>query len=250
VRLRAGRDGGEFVFPAQVLTDLSSTAKGMLSGNVFAETRGLLNVPASGLRGGGDGELGERSPVVLAVDGPAASGKGTIGKRLARELRLGHLDTGALYRATALRMIRQGLVGQSGLVETGADGTVVGAAGQALSITEQDLHDKELRDERVGQCASIVSADPTVRQALLDYQRNFCTSPPAGCRGAVLDGRDIGTVIYPQAPVKLFITADPAIRAYRRHLELSSSDAGPTLEQVMQDMQERDLRDTTRAGAA
>lgn len=250
VRVRASRDGGEFIFPADVLTGLSSTAKGMLAGNVFAESRGVVQVPAAGLRGGGevDDTPGECAPVV-AVDGPAASGKGTIGKRLARELRLAHLDTGALYRATALRMLRQGLVGASGLVEPGADGTVLRAAEEALSITEQDLQDKELREERVGQCASIVSADPSVRQALLDYQRNFCTSPPAGSRGAVLDGRDIGTVIYPQAPVKLFITADPAIRAYRRHRELSASGAGPTLEQVMRDMQQRDLRDSTRAGA-
>jgi cytidylate kinase len=254
VRVRASRDGGEFIFPAEVLTGLSSTAKGMLAGNVFAESRGVVHVPAAGLRGGGEADdkpgeaLSRCAPVVVAVDGPAASGKGTIGKRLARELRLAHLDTGALYRATALRMIRQGLVGASGLVEPGADGTVLRAAEEALSVTEQDLQDKELREERVGQCASIVSADPSVRQALLDYQRNFCTSPPAGSRGAVLDGRDIGTVIYPQAPVKLFITADPAIRAYRRHRELGASGAGPSLEQVMRDMQQRDLRDSTRAG--
>jgi len=150
----------------------------------------------------------------------------------------------------SLRVVNKGdAVGSDGLVVTSPDGTVAGAAGEALLLTQADLTNSELRSERIGQCASIISADLSVRQALLEYQRTFCTSPPDGSRGAVLDGRDIGTVIYPEAPVKLFITADPAIRAHRRHLELLNAGRETTLDQVKHDMRQRDIRDSTRAGA-
>jgi hypothetical protein len=203
IRLRAGRDGGEFVFPAKVLTDMSSTAKGIVTGNSFAQSPGLIEVPNSGLRGGmpetqsdGRGECVERGggpEVVIAVDGPAASGKGTISKKLAQQLGLAHLDTGSLYRAVALRLLRKGKVGRNGHVEECGDGCVKEAAVEALAITQEDLCDAELRSEIVGQWASIVSAEPAVRCALLQYQRDFCRAPPSGTRGAVLDGRDIGT---------------------------------------------------------
>jgi len=203
IRLQAGRDGGEFVFPAKVLTDMSSTAKGIVTGNSFAQSPGLIEVPNSGLRGGmpetqGDGRgecvgRGGGPEVVIAVDGPAASGKGTISKKLAQQLGLAHLDTGSLYRAVALRLLRKGKVGRNGHVEACGDGCVEEAAVEALAITQEDLCDAELRSEIVGQWASIVSAEPAVRCALLQYQRDFCRAPPAGTRGAVLDGRDIGT---------------------------------------------------------
>ena len=252
LRVQAGRDEGEFVFPPHVQTSLSSTGKRILEGGGFAQPRGLLHVPAAGLRGGGHEEEAGRvgAAVVVAVDGPAASGKGTLCRRVAQELRLAYLDTGSLYRATALRVLRrEGAVATDGLVVPDEDGVVPGAAAEAMAITPEDLADEHLRSELVGQCASIVSADRTVRSALLDFQRSFCESPPAGFRGAVLDGRDIGTVIYPGAPVKLFVTADPAIRAVRRHSELVAAGKATNLDQVKNDMQQRDLRDSTRAGA-
>lgn len=188
---------------------------GMLETSSFMESECLLDVPrasqsllvaALNLRGGGggtsDGGLADPSspggttPLVIAVDGPAASGKGTLSRKLAERLGFAHLDTGSLYRATALRVLRAGLT-----PEESVEGSSPRAATEALSITPEDLSDPELRLERVGQAASLVSASPPVRQALLDFQHSFCRSPPGGAKGAVLDGRDIGTVVWPQAQV-------------------------------------------------
>jgi cytidylate kinase len=182
--------------------------------------------------------------IVVAVDGPAASGKGTLCRQVARELQLAYLDTGSLYRATALRLLRK-------YDETTAQDhhMLVSAAAAAKVLTPEDLADPDLRTEKVGQFASIISTDPAVRRALLDFQRAFCASPPAGARGVVLDGRDIGTVICPEAAVKFFLTADLATRARRRHSELAAAGVAADLQQVERDMQQRDHRDATRAGA-
>ena len=180
---------------------------------------------------------------VVAVDGPAASGKGTLSKRMAQALHFAYLDTGLLYRATALRVLRR--QGSTTL----DDVCLQGAAEAALAITAEDLADPSLRSELVGQCASMVSTDPSTRSALLQFQRSFCHSPPQGLHGTVLDGRDIGTVVCPGAPVKLFVTADVATRAARRHIELCAVDSTTSLDQVKQDMQQRDLRDSSRATA-
>lgn len=178
--------------------------------------------------------------VVIAVDGPAASGKGTLCRRIAHELQLAYLDTGSLYRATALRVMRRGPL------KPGADGVVPGAAEEAMAITPEDLQDENLRSELIGQGASIVAADHTVRGALLDFQRRFCQSPPTGFRGVVMDGRDIGTVICPCAPVKLYVTAKRFVRAVRRHKELVACGKDIGIDQVQNDMQQRDHRDSTR----
>ena len=180
---------------------------------------------------------------VVAVDGPAASGKGTLSKRLAQALDFAYLDTGLLYRATALRVLRrQGCT-------TPGDVCLHDAAEAASGITTADFADPSLRSELVGQCASKVSTDPNTRNALLHFQRSFCASPPQGLRGAVLDGRDIGTVVWPGARVKFFLTADAATRAARRHDELCATGAATSLDQVVKDMHERDLRDSLRATA-
>jgi len=235
VRLRAGRDGGEFVVPAHPLCGVSVTMAGMLRGGAnFVEEQALLSVSASegaevsaaqaapaassacdlkaGAVGGGasataaeqdgHGEVagGVRRHGVIAVDGPAASGKGTLSRALAAEFGFAHLDTGALYRATAMRMLRKG----AALDGAGPGSGVLGeAADEARRIGPTDLSTPELREERVGQGASVVSADPRVRAALLELQRDFCRSPPDGAPGAVLDGRDIGTVVWPEASLKV-----------------------------------------------
>ncbi|MEJ0010054.1 MAG: (d)CMP kinase [Alphaproteobacteria bacterium] len=173
--------------------------------------------------------------VVIAVDGPAASGKGTLARRLADHFGVGYLDTGLLYRAVAMRVLYK--------KKDPADAKAAGAA--ASSLKEHDLSNPKLRGERVGQAASIVSAIPEVRAALLDYQRNFA----ARDGGAVLDGRDIGTVVCPQADVKLFITASIATRAHRRQRQLEGYGFDITAEEVEADLRERDTRDAARAVA-
>lgn len=185
--------------------------------------------------------LSQIQMMVIAVDGPAASGKGTLCKRIAQKLHFSYLDTGSLYRATALRVMRQGPV------QPDKYGIIPGAAAAAMAITPEDMQDENIRSELVGHNASIVSSDPTVRKALLDFQRLFSQSPPDGVRGVVMDGRDIGTVVCPSASVKLYVTADPSIRAMRRHKELVASDKDVNLDQVKNDMQLRDHRDSTRA---
>lgn len=168
--------------------------------------------------------------MIIAVDGPAASGKGTIAKALAAHFRLPHLDTGLLYRAVGLATTRMG-----------GDPDNEDGALRACTFEEAFLADPELRSEAAGSLASRVSVHPGVRAALLKRQRDFANQP----RGAVLDGRDIGTVIAPDADVKLFVTASPEARAARRHLEDSTRDYAAMLAEIVA----RDARDSGRAEA-
>jgi cytidylate kinase len=176
--------------------------------------------------------------MIIALDGPAASGKGTLAKRLARHFGFAHLDTGSIYRAAALHALAAG---------NPADPVIAEAAARQVAPT--DLHDARLRGEAVGQAASIVSAIPAVRRALLAFQRDFAHAPPGGAKGAVLDGRDIGTVVCPDADVKLFVTASLAARALRRFKELREAGAPAIYERVLQDLEQRDARDKERRAA-
>jgi CMP/dCMP kinase len=176
---------------------------------------------------------------VVAIDGPAASGKGTLARLLSERFALAHLDTGALYRATALLVLDA--------AGDPADPAVAEAA--ALRIDPGLLTEPRLRADAVASAASVVAAIPEVRRALLGVQRNFAAHPPAPARGAVLDGRDIGTVVCPQADVKLFITASTEARAARRVKELREQGAPAIYENVLQDLNERDARDSCRRAA-
>lgn len=178
--------------------------------------------------------------MIIAIDGPAASGKGTLARRLATHFGLRHLDTGMLYRAVALAVIEAG-----GDVN---DPDARLAAAKALKAGQ--LEDSvALRGPGMGEAASIVAADPAVRAAMLDFQRNYAATPP----GAVLDGRDIGSVVCPDADAKVFVTAEPEARADRRYKELvSRGGAGfPAIsyQQVLDDIRRRDARDSSRAVA-
>ena len=175
-----------------------------------------------------------RTAIVIAVDGPAASGKGTIARALASHFGLPHLDTGLLYRAVALNLFRFG----------GDPGSEFEAM-RACDITSVSLDDPDLRSEVVGSIASRISAYPSVREKLLDRQRRFAGQ--AG--GAVLDGRDIGTVVAPGADVKLFVTASVEVRARRRLAELLSRGMATHLEDVVIDLKARDARDSSRSAA-
>lgn len=173
--------------------------------------------------------------MIIAIDGPAASGKGTLGKRLAAHYGLRHLDTGLLYRAVAKAMLDAGA--------PLADEAAAAAAARALDLSSLD--EQTLKTEALGEAASIVSAYPAVRAALLDLQRKFAACPP----GAVLDGRDIGTVICPDAEVKIFVTAAPEVRARRRLVELRARGEPADEASVLADIRRRDERDRTRAAA-
>lgn len=177
-------------------------------------------------------------PFVVAVDGPSGVGKGTLARRLAAHYGWDFLDTGALYRAVALAALTRGV----GL------GDSEGLATLAAEIDAAALDDPALRREEVGQAASQVAADPAVRQALLEFQRRFAEHPPGG-RGAVIDGRDIGTVICPEAQVKLFLQASPEARALRRALQLGLADDRAEVARITRAMRERDARDSGRAAA-
>lgn len=175
---------------------------------------------------------------VIAIDGPAASGKGTLARRIAQALGFAHLDTGRLYRAVGLSVLKRG--------EDPADPAAAQRAVEALDLSL--LEDPALRSDKTGGAASKVAAIQAVRDALLDFQRNFAAHPPGG-KGAVLDGRDIGTVICPDAAVKLFVTASPETRAKRRFLELKTQGSTRTEDQVLADIQSRDARDSGRTVA-
>ncbi|KTT96664.1 cytidylate kinase [Sphingomonas yabuuchiae] len=172
--------------------------------------------------------------MIIAVDGPAASGKGTIARALARHYGLPHLDTGLLYRAVAATVRTLHL-----------DPTREADAVAACSFDDSLLADPSLRDDETGKLASVVSAHPLVRAALLQRQKRFANQPG----GAILDGRDIGTVIAPDADAKLFVKASPQVRARRRHTELVKNGADVSFEQVLADIRARDERDSGRATA-
>jgi cytidylate kinase len=173
--------------------------------------------------------------MIIAIDGPAASGKGTLAKRLARHYGLRHLDTGVIYRAVAKAML-----------EAGAELTdEIRATAVAMALDPGTFDDPALRSHAVGSAASVVSALPSVRQALVDFQRQFAAQPP----GAVLDGRDIGTVICPDANVKIFVVADPRIRARRRTLEAEGRGEAVDEAAILADILQRDERDQNRATA-
>jgi cytidylate kinase len=172
---------------------------------------------------------------IIAIDGPAASGKGTLGRRLAEHYRLRHLDTGLLYRAVAKAVLDAG--------RSPTDRAHAAAAAAALDFT--GLDEAALKSQVVGEAASLVSAFPEVRSALLAFQRTFGRTPP----GAVIDGRDIGTVVFPGADVKIFVTATPQVRARRRAAELRAAGVPAAETEVLVDILRRDERDASRAAA-
>lgn len=171
--------------------------------------------------------------MIIAVDGPAAAGKGTIARALAQHFGYHHLDTGTLYRRVGLELLKS-----DGDIHDSKVATAI-----ARNLPSYAWLDYELRTEAVGAAASIVASIPEVRAALLDFQRSFAGQNP----GAVLDGRDIGTVVCPTAQVKLFITASPEVRARRRQAELQAGGMDVTYEAVLQDIRQRDERDRNRA---
>ena len=173
--------------------------------------------------------------MIIAIDGPAASGKGTIARRLAEHMGVPHLDTGLLYRATACALLDAG----HRLDDT--DHAVAAARGLALL----DFDEARLRGREMGDAASVVAAIPAVREALVDAQRRFARR----AEGSVLDGRDIGTVICPDAPVKIFVTAAPETRAQRRALELARRGEKVDYVLVLEDIRRRDERDSNRSSA-
>lgn len=180
---------------------------------------------------------------VIAIDGPAASGKGTVGRRLAEALGFAYLDTGKLYRYIGFAMLTAG--------DDPAHERAAVATAQALrtDIDPKIFQNQALASDEAGQAASKVAAIPGVRAALYDYQRHFAAHPPATSHGAILDGRDIGTVICPDAALKLYIDAQPEIRADRRFKELQKRDNLATYDAVLNDIRERDARDKGRADA-
>jgi CMP/dCMP kinase len=173
--------------------------------------------------------------MIIAIDGPAASGKGTLAKKLAAHYGFRHLDTGLLYRAVALAVLGAG--------HKPAERDKAIAAAKAIDPATFD--ETALKRYDVGEAASVVSAIPEVRAALFDLQQNFAKAPP----GAVLDGRDIGTVICPNAEVKIFVTASPEVRAHRRTMELRGRGENADEKAVLADILARDERDRSRSAA-
>jgi len=177
--------------------------------------------------------------MIIAVDGPAASGKGTLGRRLAERYDLAYLDTGLLYRAVGLAV----------LDAAGDPSDVDVAAAATRALDPSRLSDPALRSQAAGSAASQVAAHEGVRAALLDFQRDFAQHPPGGAAGAVLDGRDIGTVVCPDADVKLFVTASAEERARRRRLESLAKGESVEFAAVLDDIRARDARDSARVAA-
>lgn len=174
--------------------------------------------------------------MIVAIDGPAAAGKGTLARRLSERFDLAHLDTGLLYRAVGLAVMREG--------GDPADSDAAIAAARRLDADM--LRDPALRSDEAAAAASKVAAMPGVRRALLNFQRAFAHDPPDGKAGAVLDGRDIGTVVCPDADVKIFVTASLETRVERRLKELRERGIQSIRTRVLQDMRERDARDSGR----
>jgi cytidylate kinase len=173
--------------------------------------------------------------MIIAIDGPAASGKGTLSKRLAAHYGFRHLDTGLIYRAVAKALLDGGQPPDA----------VAPAVAAAKALDPARFDEAALKSPAVGEAASITSALAPVRDALLAFQRDFAAKPP----GAVIDGRDIGTVICPQAEVKIFVTATPETRAKRRYAEFHAQGQGITEAEVLEDIRRRDERDQNRAAA-
>jgi CMP/dCMP kinase len=173
--------------------------------------------------------------MIIAIDGPAASGKGTLGKRLAAHYGLRHLDTGLIYRAVTKALLDAG----------DRLDDVERAVAAAKALDPGGFDEKALKSHAIGEAASIVSALPEVRAALLAFQRDFGRAAP----GAVLDGRDIGTVIFPDADVKIYVDATPEVRAQRRAAEIASTGSAVSEAEVLADIRRRDERDTRRAAA-
>ena len=180
-----------------------------------------------------------QTPFVIALDGPAASGKGTLARLISEHYGFAHLDTGTLYRGVAWMILAEG--------GDPSDGDI--AARAAREFDTARIEGADIRTKEVGAAASVVAADPAVRAALLEFQRRYAAKPPNGAGGAVLDGRDIGTVVCPDATVKFFVTAGPKVRSHRRWLELV--EVRPELEEatVYNDLLERDARDAARSDA-
>lgn len=175
--------------------------------------------------------------MIIAIDGPAAAGKGTLARRLAEAYGFALLDTGLLYRAVGMKV-----------VDAGASPDDAPSAAQAArTLRAEDLSDPRLRSDAAAQAASKVAAISDVRAALLDFQRDFARNPPAPAKGAILDGRDIATTVCPDAEIKLFVTASPEIRAERRHKELLDRGLSAIYARVLEDLKERDARDRARA---
>jgi len=174
--------------------------------------------------------------MIIAIDGPAAAGKGTLARRLAAHFDYAFLDTGRLYRAVGYLVLDAG----------GDPANEADAVAAARALDPAALEDVDLHTETVADAASKVAAIPAVRQVLLDFQRDFAANPPGGKAGAVLDGRDIGSVVCPDADVKLFVTARPEIRAERRHKELQEKGLESTYPAVLTEIEARDERDRTR----
>lgn len=183
--------------------------------------------------------MSERKPFIIAVDGPAASGKGTLSRRVSSFYGLAYLDTGTLYRGVGWLLLSRGFDPRN----------EEEAAEAARGFSLDDLDGADIRTPDVGRAASVVAAQPAVRAALLDFQRQFAATLPEGRKGAVLDGRDIGTVVCPDADVKLFIDAAPEIRANRRWRELVERDSSLREEDVLADIKRRDARDSGRETA-
>lgn len=177
--------------------------------------------------------------IIVAIDGPAAAGKGTLARRIANDLNLAYLDTGLLYRATGFAVVSAG----------GDPNEEEAALKAAKNLSPKDLENEKLRHDEAAQAASKVAVIQSVRDELLAFQRQFAKQPPEGYVGSVLDGRDIGTVVCPDAHVKLFVTASTEVRAERRLKELQSRGLEAIYAQVLQDMKDRDARDSERAAA-
>jgi CMP/dCMP kinase len=178
-------------------------------------------------------------PIVIALDGPAASGKGTLARLISDHYGFAHLDTGTLYRGVAWIVMNEG----------GDPTDPAAAAAAARDFAVEKIRNADIRTKEVGAAASVVAANKAVRAALLDFQRRFARTPPKNAAGAVLDGRDIGTIVCPDATVKFFVTASPKTRAHRRWLELSPARPDIKEADIYQDLLERDARDAARADA-
>lgn len=177
--------------------------------------------------------------MIIAVDGPAASGKGTLARRIAAHLELAYLDTGKIYRAVGLSVLNSG----------GDPENLEAAVRAARDLDPTELDNPDLANDTAAIAASKVAALEPVRAILLDFQKSFAISPPGAVKGAVLDGRDIGTVVCPDANVKLFVTADVEERARRRHKELLDKGEPSIYPRVLEALKDRDARDSNRSAA-